>query len=140
MARHPIPAVIAVVLREDHVLLVQRRNEPDAGKWGFPGGKIEFGETVESAALRELQEETDISAIPGEVLTTVDVIPDFGFQQDQLHFLLIALQCHWTCGEPMAGDDALDAQWFAIADVIAHKLDQSEYVDRVLAIAQQRRV
>ncbi|WP_340138255.1 NUDIX domain-containing protein, partial [Stenotrophomonas maltophilia] len=41
----PIPATIAVVLRDDQVLLGRRANPPDAGRWGFPGGKIERGET-----------------------------------------------------------------------------------------------
>ncbi|HUF57442.1 MAG TPA: NUDIX domain-containing protein, partial [Thermohalobaculum sp.] len=40
------------------VLLVRRLNEPDAGLWGYPGGKVEWGETVADAAVRELAEET----------------------------------------------------------------------------------
>ena len=39
----PVPAVIGIVLRERDVLLVRRANPPDAGRWGFPGGKIEAG-------------------------------------------------------------------------------------------------
>ncbi|WP_330448591.1 NUDIX domain-containing protein [Paracoccus marcusii] len=35
----PVVATIATVFRDDHVLLVRRANPPDAGKWGFPGGK-----------------------------------------------------------------------------------------------------
>ncbi|MEN7538812.1 NUDIX domain-containing protein, partial [Aurantiacibacter flavus] len=56
--QRPIAATIAVVLREGQVLLVRRANPPDAGRWGFPGGKIETGETIEQAAIRELYEET----------------------------------------------------------------------------------
>ena len=46
MSPSPVPAVIAVVIHGDRALLVRRANPPDAGLWGFPGGKIEFGETV----------------------------------------------------------------------------------------------
>ena len=54
----PVAAAIGVVLRDDQVLLVRRANQPDAGKWGFPGGKIEPGEPVQAAAAREVVEET----------------------------------------------------------------------------------
>jgi ADP-ribose pyrophosphatase len=45
------------------VLLVQRANPPDAGKWGFPGGVQDLGETVFQTAMRELREETGYEAI-----------------------------------------------------------------------------
>ena len=59
----PVPrlAVLAVVLRGEQVLLVRRANPPDAGLWGYPGGKVDWGETVEAAALRELAEETGLT-------------------------------------------------------------------------------
>lgn len=55
----PIAAALAVVIRDGEGPLVQRSNPPDTGRWGFPGGKIEFGERLEAAAVREAQEETD---------------------------------------------------------------------------------
>ncbi|MDX2375118.1 NUDIX domain-containing protein [Psychrobacter sp. PP-21] len=42
----PIVATIGVLFKDGKVLLVRRANPPDAGRWGFPGGKIERGETV----------------------------------------------------------------------------------------------
>lgn len=42
------------------VLLIQRLREPEAGAWGFPGGKIDFGERAEVAVVREIQEELGI--------------------------------------------------------------------------------
>ncbi|MEM9582381.1 MAG: NUDIX hydrolase [Pseudomonadota bacterium] len=134
MTKHPIPAVIAVVVRDDKVLLAQRRNEPDAGLWGFPGGKINFGEAVEDATLRELREETGIAASIGETLTTVDVFHD----QLQQHFVLVAICCHWTSGDPIPGDDAMDARWFEVQTVLAGTLNQSARVAQVLALAQVR--
>src|SRR5580693_6293999 len=62
----PIVAVLAVVLRpfgqEARVLIVQRAQQPNAGRWGFPGGVLELGETVAEGAMRELKEETGIVA------------------------------------------------------------------------------
>nr|WP_205520603.1 NUDIX domain-containing protein [Propylenella binzhouense] len=57
-ATHPVAATIAAVFHEERILLVRRANPPDAGRWGFPGGKIEAGEPIETAAVRELFEET----------------------------------------------------------------------------------
>jgi 8-oxo-dGTP diphosphatase len=60
---HPVAAVLGVIVHESRVLLVRRSNPPDAGFWGFPGGKIEAGETIEQAALREVNEETGLRVI-----------------------------------------------------------------------------
>ncbi|NTZ92386.1 NUDIX domain-containing protein [Agrobacterium tumefaciens] len=50
--RRPIPAALAVVTRERSVLLVRRANPPDAGLWGYPGGKIGSAELLAAAAVR----------------------------------------------------------------------------------------
>jgi 8-oxo-dGTP diphosphatase len=130
-ASAPIAAVIAVVLRDDHVLLVRRANPPDAGLWGFPGGKIEFGETVQSAALRELREETAVTAEAGAVLTTLDVFETASDGRIGRHFILIAILCRWMSGEPIAGDDAMEARWFPIADLDPSRLPMSADVDAI---------
>ena len=74
MTDRPKVAALAVVLREGHVLLVKRKNEPDAGLWGFPGGHVELGETGLDAAARELHEETGVIATPVAYLTNLDII------------------------------------------------------------------
>ncbi len=56
----PIVATIGVLFKDEKVLLVRRANPPDVGRWGFPGGKIEHGEAIKDAAVRELYEETSI--------------------------------------------------------------------------------
>ncbi|WP_285293949.1 NUDIX hydrolase [Aureimonas altamirensis] len=48
--------------REGRVLLVKRRNEPYAGRWSLPGGRVEAGETLAGAVHREVLEETGIVA------------------------------------------------------------------------------
>lgn len=110
----PIAATIAVVVRNDEVLLVRRANPPDAGKWGFPGGKIARGERLEEAAVRELREETGVVAETVRILTAVDAL-NYGSDNALLqHFILIAVLCRWISGEPVAGDDALEASWFEL--------------------------
>ena len=60
----PIVGVLAVVMRGDRALIVRRANPPKAGRWGFPGGVLELGETVAEGAMRELFEETGVIAEP----------------------------------------------------------------------------
>jgi len=110
----PIPAVLAVVIRNGQVLLVQRANPPDAGLWGFPGGKVEYGETLLHAAERELLEETGVRATAQGVTGAVDAWDRTQDGQLRQHFILIAVRCAWQAGEPCAADDALDARWVAL--------------------------
>lgn len=120
---YPIPATIAVVIRAEQILLVRRANPPDAGLWGFPGGKIERGETIAQAALRELAEETGISAEPLRAFTALDVFDRDASDELRYHFILIAVLCRWQSGEPIAGDDALEARWVDLG-----RLDDTDLV------------
>jgi 8-oxo-dGTP diphosphatase len=115
----PIAAIISVVIRDCEVLLVRRANRPDAGRWGFPGGKIEFGESIRAAAMRELFEETQVRAEVHQAYTAIDA---FDREEDgtlRQHFVLVGLACRWLSGEPRAGDDALEACWFPLNRLIS---------------------
>src|SRR5437870_1099575 len=85
----PIIAVLAVVLRdagsETRALIVQRAQQPNAGRWGFPGGVLELGETVAEGAMRELIEETGILAEPAGILNVHDAIHRDGDGRVQFH-------------------------------------------------------
>ena len=116
-SQRPIPAVLAVLIRGDQVLLVRRANPPDAGRWGFAGGKVELGETLQEAAERELLEETGVRASAGDVIGAVDVLERAGDGRLLRHFVLVALRCHWRSGEPVAADDALDARWIPLKEM-----------------------
>ena len=70
----PIVGVLAVVLRGERVLVVRRANPPMPGRWGFPGGVLELGETVAQGAMRELHEETGVIAEAIGPLTVIDTI------------------------------------------------------------------
>lgn len=109
----PVVAALAVLLAEGRALLVRRANPPDQGKWGFPGGKVEAGETVAAAALRELAEETGVAAEAVRPFTVLDVIGPGH------HYVLIAVLCRGVMATPVAADDALDARWFPLAEIAA---------------------
>lgn len=129
---YPRLAALAVVIRNGQVLLVRRRNPPDAGLWGFPGGHVEPGETALQAAARELTEETGVIARPLAYIDNVDVIERDADGGLRFHFLLAAVLCDYLDGEPVAGDDALEAAWLPVAAVLSGTLDASDAVDRVV--------
>lgn len=136
----PKLAALAVVLHQDHVLLVQRRNAPDAGLWGFPGGHVERGETALSAAARELAEETGVSATPLDYLGNLDIIQPGEAGDIQHHYFLAAVLCRYVAGQPLAADDALAAEWVSFDEVFAARRAMSADVARLLQLAIARDV
>ncbi|MBS9475858.1 NUDIX hydrolase [Ancylobacter radicis] len=108
----PVPAVLALVVRDGQVLLVRRANPPDQGLWGFPGGRMEMGESHLEAALRELNEETGLIADEPRLVTVLDFIEHDDTGALAHHFAMIAVLCRWQAGEAVAADDALEARWF----------------------------
>lgn len=113
----PRLGAIAVVLRDDQVILVQRGKAPSAGMWGFPGGHVELGETGLEAAQRELLEETGVVAHAGSYLTNLDVIVRDDSGAIDRHYVLLAVLCDYVEGEPVAQDDAADARWVAVDEI-----------------------
>ena len=112
MTRHVELAVGAVVLHHDHVLLVRRANPPEAGRWSFPGGRVEPGERMADAAAREVREETGLDVEISRPLDWVERIgPDY-------HFVIVDFAA--TVSErqtPTPGDDAADARWVHLDEI-----------------------
>lgn len=131
-AAHPIPAAVAAVIRNDEVLLVRRARPPNAGKWALPGGKIDFGESIESAVLRELFEETMVRAEVRQVFNAIDVFDRKDDGTLRQHFILIAVLCSWISGEPIARDDAQEARWVPLAGLASSDLVLSVGVAQVV--------
>ena len=108
-----MPAVGVVCLRDDSVLLIRRGTPPRQGEWSLPGGRIEPGERAVDAALRELREETGVEA---EITGLIDVV-DGLFPEAGRHYVLIDYAARWLSGEPVAGDDAIEARFVALDEV-----------------------
>ena len=115
----PIVAVLAVVVRGEEALIVQRAQQPNAGRWGFPGGVLELGETVAEGAMRELLEETGIVAEAAGILNVHDAVSRDDEGRVQFHYVLIAVRGLWVAGEAAAGDDAAAVAWASRADIEA---------------------
>jgi 8-oxo-dGTP diphosphatase len=119
----PILGALAVVRRGARVLLVQRAIPPSVGKWGFPGGMQELGETCHQCALRELEEETGISGAAVATIDHLDVIQRDEDGRVRFHFALVCVLVDWRSGEGEPRDEALDLGWFTPEEVLARGLE-----------------
>lgn len=119
----PIVGVLAVVRRGDDVLIVQRGRAPSAGRWGFPGGVQELGETVLEAAVRELAEETSVVAEALGSMPGFDVIRPDAAGRIQAHWLLVPVICRWTGGDGALSDEVADFRWIRPEAIAACGLD-----------------
>lgn len=106
-----------VVLKGDDVLLIRRGKPPRIGEWSLPGGLQELGETVADAARREVMEETGIDIDLGPILDTVDIIRRDDAGEIETHYTLVDYAAEWTAGEPVAGDDAMHAEFVPVAEI-----------------------
>ncbi|MGS0646462.1 NUDIX hydrolase [Komagataeibacter melomenusus] len=133
-------AVLSIIVRKGRMLLVRRRNPPDQGLWGFPGGRIEHGETCFDAAARELREETGFITHAEGTLTAFDLIDRDSRGQIRFHYLIVAVKCHdngWT--DIHAGDDADAVDWFDLEQVHAHPAAFSPGLPELGALALSAR-
>ena len=118
--QRPVPTVGVVCLKGDSVLLIKRGTPPRLGQWSLPGGRIEWGEAVDAAALRELREETGVEAELTGLLDVVDgVFTSRETGETTRHYVMIDYAARWTGGEPAAGDDAADARFFTLEEAMA---------------------
>jgi 8-oxo-dGTP diphosphatase len=123
----PVASVAVVTLCDGQVLLIRRDKEPYRGKWSFPGGSIEPGETSREAARREALEETGLAI---EVLDVAEVVDSLhppvgggpGFHYCIIDFLAVPTGSPATAPTPLAASDVSDARWVPLADLEPYDL------------------
>jgi 8-oxo-dGTP diphosphatase len=117
MAERPEVCVGALALDADRLLVVRRGHGPAAGDWSVPGGRVERGETLAEAVVRELAEETGLQGVCDELVGWVERIgPDH-------HYVILDFRVTvLSSNEPAAGDDATEAAWVPLEQVARLKL------------------
>ena len=108
--QRPAVTVDMLILLDSRLVLVSRRNEPLG--WALPGGYVDYGERLESAARREAMEETRLTLLDLEQFHTYSD-PDRDARQHSVSTVFLAR----AEGTPVAGDDAAEVRLFDLADV-----------------------
>lgn len=107
----PVLAASVAVFRDGKVLLATRTKPPADQLWSLPGGKVEAGETLEEAALRELEEEVGVIA---RILSFNRHVEIFGRDARGAvthHFVVASFIGEWLSGEPRPGPEAGAVMW-----------------------------
>jgi mutator protein MutT len=108
----PEVCVGAVSVDGDQILLIRRGRGPAEGFWSVPGGRVESGETLAEAVVRELLEETGLQGVCGSLVGWAERIgADY-------HFVILDFWVTIVAGsEPAAGSDAAEAAWVPLGQV-----------------------
>jgi len=133
---YPRPAltVDAVVFRKNteqlEVLLIQRKHYPFEGMWALPGGFVEIEETVETAVVRELEEETNLKV---EGLKQLHTFSELG-RDPRGRTVSVTFYgiTPFETSTVKGGDDAADARWFLLKDMPELAFDHIEAVEMAL--------
>lgn len=132
---YPVPSAATLVCHQGSVLLLQRRFPPGVGKWSFPGGKIELGETARQAAVREVWEECRVRIEITRLLEAMDVIIYDQQQKLQYHYLILIYQGAYLAGTPVNSPESFQVRWVPLEEALNYDLTST--ARQVLLALQQ---
>jgi ADP-ribose pyrophosphatase YjhB (NUDIX family) len=125
----PLVGVGVMLTRDNSLLLVKRKFDPDAGYWAIPGGHLDLGERIENAAEREAYEETGFIVKVSRLAGIIDKIMYDDDGKVEYHYVLINYFVEQTEGdsdqEPVPNSDALDAKFVPYEELKNYKLSKS---------------
>ena len=113
----PEVCVGAIAQSEEQLLLIRRGRGPAAGVWSVPGGRVEAGETLAEAVIRELAEETSLEGVCDQLVGWVERM-DADHHYVILDFAVTILEPD----DPRPGDDAVEAEWVPLDEVVHRHL------------------
>lgn len=125
--KFPKVTVDGVVLKDEKILLVKRKNQPFKDKWALPGGFVDYGETTENAVVREVLEEAGLKTRVGSLF---GVYSDP--QRDPRGHTITVVYLLEVCGGVLkSGDDAADVRFFGLDDLPELSFDHEKIIKDV---------
>jgi ADP-ribose pyrophosphatase YjhB (NUDIX family) len=125
----PLVGVGVLLTRNNSLLIVKRKFDPDAGYWAIPGGHLDLGERVEDAAEREAYEETGFIVKVSKLAGIIDKIMDDESGKVEYHYVLINYFVEQIEGDlnqqPIPNSDALDAKFVPFNELKNYELSES---------------
>ena len=95
MEERPKVGVGVILVKDNKVLLLKRKNTHGEGTWSFPGGHLELNEEIEDCVKREVEEETGITVSKIRFAGLTNDI----FEKENKHYITIFMICDWESGE-----------------------------------------
>lgn len=127
--KYPKVGIGVMILNENgQVLLGLRNGSHGAGEWNFPGGHLDFGETVFETAKRETKEETGLDVEPIEIVSVVDEMRYL--ESDGKHYLNLGVKALYKGGEPklMEPDKCLEWKWFDLDNLPEKMFEGTDWI------------
>ncbi|XRO74697.1 NUDIX domain-containing protein [Methanocaldococcus sp. 28A] len=122
---HPAVAVDGIIVKDNKILLIKRKNNPFKGCYALPGGFVECGETVKEAVVREIREETGLITKVKSLLGVYSS-PD---RDPRGHVISIVFILDVIGGELKAGDDAKEAEFFDLNNLPKLAFDHKKIIE-----------
>jgi 8-oxo-dGTP diphosphatase len=134
--RNPFPTVDIIIRVDDRIILIERRNPPSG--WALPGGFVDYGESLEAAAIREAREETGLELENLQQFKAYSA-PDRDPRQHNISMVFTAL----GSGQIKAGDDAATAKLFPLSKLpeplcFDHALILRDYIAQATAASGKK--
>ncbi len=117
---------VMIVNKKREVLLGLRQGSHGAGEWSFPGGALEFGETIFVTAKREVKEETGLDIDEFELISVYDELRYI--KTDDKHYIGLGVKTEYKSGEVkiMEPDKCLEWKWYGLDNLPEKMLDNTE--------------
>jgi len=125
--KSPKLAVDAIILVDNKVVLIERKNPPHG--WAFPGGFVDYGESVEAAVIREVEEETSLKIVEG----TLEQVHTYSApnRDPRGHVVSVVFSCEAE-GTPKAQDDAKNIKLYPLDELPELAFDHKNILERYI--------
>lgn len=131
-------AVGGLLIEDEKLLLVKRKQRPSRGSWTLPGGRVRWGERLVDAVVREFREETSLIVEPIQLAGIFEWLPTEG--DGEHHYVIVDYWVKRRSGTPKAGSDADDLGWFPISNLPFAQMPRrsADFIRRLVEVAGTR--